>query len=278
MAPAPKPRSVRANKDLALKQRSDSATKESSLAWRLESAFDAAWPCLAQTEVGPWLCKLAGGISRRSNSANPQGPQAMLDAPALAAIAGVYAAAGQPALVRVLSVLDPEVDRVLDQASWSLEGGALTLIGSLDGGAATDGVDLTPAPSPEWLAALNAIHGRGPEASAAFAAILARLKAPAAFAAIRRDGRIVSAAYGVFHGGWLCVEAVATNPQFRGQGLASGVVSNLMARGRARGGQGACLQVSADNDAGRALYRKLGFDREAYRYHYRRGPFTESGV
>jgi N-acetylglutamate synthase len=30
------------------------------------------------------------------------------------------------------------------------------------------------------------------------------------------------------------------------------------------------LQVAADNVAGRALYRKLGFDTELYRYHYRR--------
>jgi ribosomal protein S18 acetylase RimI-like enzyme len=250
---------------------------DAALVWRLETAFDAAWPCLQQMPVGSWLCKVAGGVSRRSNSANPQGPDAPLDADGLAAIANVYAAAGQPAYVRVLSVLDPEVDRLLDRSGWSLEGGTLTLTGPLDG-AAPGGAELAPAPSPEWLAALNAINGRGPEASAAFAAILARLKAPAAFAAVRREGRIASAAYGALHDGWLCIEAVATDPGFRGQGLASDLTTSLMAWGRARGAQGACLQVSADNAAGRALYRKLGVGQEAYGYHYRRGPFTESGA
>ena len=278
MAPALEKRGAGANKDPALKQRSDSATKESELAWRLEAAFDVAWPCLEQTAVGPWLCKVAGRVSRRSNSANPQGPQALLDAQAMAAIAGVYAAARQPAYVRVLSVLDPEVDRALERAGWSLEGETLTLTGPLDGGAAADGAELTPVPTPEWLAALNAINGRGPEASVAFAAILAKLEAPAAFAAIRRDGRIASAAYGAVHDGWLCIEAVATDPGFRGQGLAGEVAASLMAWGKAKGGQGGCLQVSADNAAGRALYRKLGFGHQAYRYHYRRGPFTESGA
>jgi GNAT superfamily N-acetyltransferase len=214
---------------------------------------------------------MAGGVSRRSNSANPQAPDAVLDAPALAAIARVYAAARQPAYVRVLSVLDPQVDRFLDQAGWSLEGGTLTLAGPLDG-AAQGRADLIPSPSPEWLAALNAINGRGPEASAAFAAVLAKLEAPAAFAAVRREGRIASAAYGVLHAGWLCIEAVATDPEFRGQGLAAEVVSGLMAWSQAQGGQGACLQVSEDNAAGQALYRKLGLRQEAYRYHYRRAP------
>lgn len=254
----------------ALKQRSASANKDAlERAWRLETAFDAAWPCLEQTPVGSWLCKVGGGVSRRSNSANPVGPGAAMDGDIAARIAEVYAAAGQPPYVRVLSVLDPKVDRILDRAGWVLEGETLTLVGSLDG-AAQGGAELAAAPSPEWLAALNAINGRGPAAAAAFGAILARLKAPAAFAAVRRGGRIASAAYGVLHDGWLCVEAVATHPDFRGQGLGRDLVSGLMDWGRAHGGQGACLQVSADNPAGRALYAKLGLTDEAYRYHYRR--------
>jgi ribosomal protein S18 acetylase RimI-like enzyme len=74
------------------------------------------------------------------------------------------------------------------------------------------------------------------------------------------------------HGGWLCVEAVATDAAWRGRGLAGQAVEALMAWGAARGALAAGLQVQADNVAAQALYRRLGFARELYRYHYRRGP------
>jgi ribosomal protein S18 acetylase RimI-like enzyme len=255
----------------ALEQRSASANKDAALAWRLETAFAAAWPALTSVEMGLWLLKVAGGVSRRSNSANPLGHGSRLDQRFLQAFQRLYAIAGQPAYVRLPSMLDVSVDRLLEAEKWGREGESLTLITAL-AESSKGVVELDRVPSPEWLAALNALNGRGSDAGAAFTAIIGKIEIPAAFAAVRREGRIVSAAYGALHDGWVCIEAVVTDPQFRGQGLASEVVSDLMAWGGAQGGQGACLQVSADNAAGRALYRKLGFETEAYRYHYRRAP------
>jgi ribosomal protein S18 acetylase RimI-like enzyme len=105
-----------------------------------------------------------------------------------------------------------------------------------------------------------------------FDSVLARLAVPAAFAGVRREGRLVSAAYAAVGEGWLCLEAVATDPDWRGRGLAGRTVAALMAWGATEGARAAGLQVQADNASAQALYRRLGFERELYRYHYRKAP------
>jgi RimJ/RimL family protein N-acetyltransferase len=244
---------------------------DEALSWRLEAALDAAWPSLEATEVGGWMVKRANGVSRRSNSANPLGPDARLDSSATAAIQAIYRAAGRPAYVRIPSMLDSGVDAGLEHAGWSFEGESITLIGPLDGAGASD-AELWPSPSLEWLAASHEINGREAPLTEAFDAVLRRLQAPAVFTAVRRQDRIVALAYGVLHRGWLCVEAVGTGAPWRGQGLAAQAVSALMGWAAGQGAQGVCLQTEAHNHAAQALYRRLGIGRELHRYHYRRGP------
>jgi ribosomal protein S18 acetylase RimI-like enzyme len=148
----------------------------------------------------------------------------------------------------------------------------LTLIGPLDGKAPASEAELSSLPSPEWLLAQNRINGREGETAKVFDMVLAQVDVPAAYAAVRREGRIVSAAYAAASDGWLCLEAVATDPDWRGQGLAGETVSALMAWGAGQGARAAGLQVQADNPSAQALYRRLGVGRELYRYHYRKGP------
>ncbi len=217
------------------------------------------------------MVKRADGVSRRSNSANPLGPGAGLDSETTAAIQALYRAAARPAYVRVPSMLDPGVDAGLEHAGWSFEGESLTLIGPLDGPGPSD-ADLASSPTAEWLTASHAINGRAPDLAIAFEAVLRRITAPAAFSAVRQEGRIVALGYGAVHNGWLCVEAVGTDRDWRGQGLGGQTVSALMEWAAGQGATGACLQTQSENRPAQAMYARLGISRELYRYHYRRGP------
>jgi RimJ/RimL family protein N-acetyltransferase len=210
-------------------------------------------------------------VSRRANSANPSGAHARLTEAGIEGIEAVYRKLGQRTLVRLPSMLGEAPDRLLEGRGWAAEGDTLTLIGPLEGPVPAGEVELSILPSPEWLETLNRINGREGERAAVFDAVLALIDVPAAYAAVRREGRIVSAGYAAASDGWLCLEAVATDPQWRGRGLAGEMIAALMAWGTQQEARAVGLQVQADNAPAQALYRRLGIAHELYRYRYRAG-------
>lgn len=129
--------------------------------------------------------------------------------------------------------------------------------------------DLTAAPSADWLSARDRIGGSDGER---FAKMLTMIHDPAGFASVRVDGEIASLAYGVIHDRMLIVESVITDEAHRGQGLARQVVSGLIGWAVSRGVGDAALQVVADNEPARALYRRFGFGNHLYGYRYMRRP------
>ena len=212
-------------------------------------------------------------MSRRANSANPAGAHAALTGAVIERIEAVYDKLGQPTYVRLPSLLDPGCDRLLQARGYAQERASLTLIAppAAESRGPPDGaVALEPLPSAAWLEALNRINGREGEPAAVFDAVLERIDAPAAFAAVRREGQIVAGAYAALYDGWLCLEAVAVDPAWRRQGLGAAVVSALTGWGGRQGARACALQVGEDNAPALKLYRRLGFAQELYRYHYRR--------
>lgn len=241
------------------------------LAWRAERACFHGWPALEEARIGDWIARFGAGHTRRINSANPVTPYPADPAARIAEIEAAYRGWGLKPYVRLPSFLDPVFDTALERAGYAPEGDTITLYGDM-GEVATEAdrdVEILPAPSEAWLDSKAALSGFSPDDAEVFARVIGRLSQPAAFAALKVDERIVAQAYGALHGGLLAVAAVVTDERERGRGFGRRMLKGLFDWAAREGASGVCLQVEADNEAGMALYRRLGLTTELYRYHYR---------
>jgi len=121
--------------------------------------------------------------------------------------------------------------------------------------------------SADWFE-LAARRGRYADVPEVFRGLLARIGTDAGFALASIDGRPAATGLGVCDRGWLGVFAMATLPELRGRGAATGLLDALRSWALSRGATRAYLQVERDNGPALALYRRDGF-REVYGYHYR---------
>jgi ribosomal protein S18 acetylase RimI-like enzyme len=88
---------------------------------------------------------------------------------------------------------------------------------------------------------------------------LARTYLMGRYAGIRRDGRLVAMAGERLHPtGWTEISAVTTDPDHRGQGLATRLVLDVAHHVRERGDR-AMLHAAATNSTAIRLYEQLGF-------------------
>jgi len=216
---------------------------------------------------------LRGGQTRRANSVNPRGIASRRDlGDKIAVCVALYQAQGLPAIFRLPSMIEPELAALLDQLGYRAEGETRVLYADLAGPprARDPGVDLSPKPSEEWLAAMGDVQQYSAPLSRAYRQMLKGLAIPAIFSAIRVEGRIASLGYAAVHDGLACINSVATSPDRRRRGLSTKVITAALAWAQETGATGACLQVQADNAPAIALYGGMGFRTELYRYHYRR--------
>lgn len=248
------------------------------LVLRAEAACRAAWPALREATMDGWLLRFGGGHTNRTNSVNVVGPAAGDAAGKIAACEALYRAEGLRTVFRLSTAMpDPGLEEALDAAGYGAPFHASIVLhadlAALRPGPAEGAVLVEGRPAARWLDASAALAGLDARAAAMRARIVGALAVSAAFASVELDGAVVAQAYGAVSGGLVCLNAVVTAPEHRGRGLAGRAVAAVLGWAAHRqGAAGACLPVMADNPPALALYRRLGFERELSRYHYRASP------
>jgi GNAT superfamily N-acetyltransferase len=238
--------------------------------WQVDEACMNACPSKTNILLDGWLLRQSGGAVRRPNSLNPlRGRSGNLEQ-VIGHAESFYQSVAQKPIFRIPSIAN-EMDQPLDDRGYVTEGESLTLAAQVNPShfISHDRLKVSNQLSTEWLDARQRILGVSDEATHIFKEMSQLLLLPKLYVTNYHEGEIVSIAYGVLHAGLLVYESVATDEAFRGQGFGKDTVVRSMIWAHDQGIGAACFQVVADNDPAIALYKKIGFDQELYRYHCR---------
>jgi GNAT superfamily N-acetyltransferase len=241
-----------------------------ALALECERRIVNAWPSPSTLLIGDWVVRFANGYSGRANAASPIKHGAELDDATCDFIEQLYRGDGLPPCIRLTPlVAETTRARLLDRG-YRVRDASFGLIAGLDEVEPVVAADIeyTPLATQEWIAGVAA-RQEGTKANAAhLAAIVERVRVPAAFAALMIGGEPVAYGMSVAERGMAEIGSVVVDEAHRGQGLGRRIVAGLMSWARAMHCHSAYLQVDQKNAVALSLYRSLGY-RELYAYETR---------
>ncbi|CAB0568423.1 N-acetyltransferase [Corynebacterium diphtheriae] len=249
---------VRIDNPLMIKRLSPRTVRNADIR-AIEVATAKAFPGIEHTWCGQWLLRAGDGVTERSNSAAPLGPQALFTPVPYEEIKEFYRRHDLPALILVPERIAPAI----------LGDGPeiIVMTHPLDNVSEINDVhaEFLDQPDDEWL---ELYHFRG-KALPRHALELLRttIDGRMCFGRLKRDGKTVAITRGTITDGYLGYSAVEVAPEYRRQGLATELGAAMLAWGKAHGAHTAYLQVIESNAAGIGLYHKLGFV-EHHRHKY----------
>lgn len=249
---------VRIDNPLMIKRLSPRTVRNADIR-AIEVATAKAFPGIEHTWCGQWLLRAGDGVTERSNSAAPLGPQALFTPVPYEEIKEFYRRHNLPALILVPERIAPAIPGDGPEI--------IVMTHPLDNVSEIDDVhaEFLDQPDDDWL---ELYHFRG-KALPRHALELLRttIDGRMCFGRLKRDGKTVAITRGTITDSYLGYSAVEVAPEYRRQGLATKLGAAMLAWGKAHGAHTAYLQVIESNVVGIGLYHKLGFV-EHHRHKY----------
>lgn len=233
----------------------------------LEERSFNAWPALQTVFFNGWLFRLAGGYTKRANSANAADPGASFEG-VRGAAESFYKRHGIPVVFRLSPLAPPEADKELADAGYAFFDPTQVASASLAAAARHPSVSISSAASPAWLEGANAANDVTALQDELHRAMVRSIALPSAFATLHEQGEAVGFGLAVLERGAVGLYDIVVKPTQRRRGHGRALTRALMNWGREEGASSAYLQVREQNAPARRLYAELGFE-DLYRYHYR---------
>ena len=214
-----------------------------------------------------WLLRFGAGKAKRARSVNAVYPSTIALEQKIEHCEQAYGAARLPALFRITPFSEPnELDATLGARGY--ERFEETAVETATLAPATKPRAVIDLPLDEWVQAIGELRGSTHTQRAGHLTRLRLLPLPARPVALLRDEAIVATGLVVVEGGCAGLFDILTAESARRQGHARSIVTGLLAIAWELGARNAYLQVKADNEVARRLYRQFGFE-ERYLYWYR---------
>jgi len=245
-------------------------TDESALVLGCERRIVNAWPAVATLLVGDWVLRFANGYSGRANAATPLSYGAELDAEMLDLIEELYRADGLVPSIRLTPLVAEATRAAVLERGYRVKDKSFGMIGPLAGLAPSEEpeFEMEARAGAEWIAGCAALQTGVKTHAGNLAAILERIRLPAAFATWTVEGEPVAFGMSVAERGMAEIGLICVSPDHRGHGYGRSIVRGLMGWAAAKGCSDAYLQVEQGNAVALNLYGSLGF-RQLYAYETR---------
>jgi N-acetylglutamate synthase len=236
----------------------------------LEERALNAWPAPQTHLMAGWALRVAGGYTKRANSANALRADAASVAAILPEVEALYARHSLPPLFRLSPLAPPGSDTLLAAAGYRALDPTLVMRRPLPAAEAAPSGDvrIDPAGGQAWLDGFAAANRVPDDSRVLHDRIVGGILAQAGFATLYHGAEPVGYALGVLERGALGLFDVVIAEGLRRRGHGRHLTETLLAWGAEHGATQAYLQVVASNAPARALYTQLGFA-QAYAYQYR---------
>lgn len=237
----------------------------------LERAGLACWPGIETEWDGGWVRRAANGYTQRANSVQSLDPADEADAEArIATAVAWFRARNIRPTFRVTPLAGPRVVAALDAAGWAQIDDSHVFAMELGSIEPDPRADICGILDPVFLAAQASLQGYPADRAERLRAVLEHVDVPAVGIVVRDAGGepvasgLFDVADGIVYAG-----NIVTAAAHRRQGFGAALMRTGLAWGRSADARFAALNVAADNPAGQALYRSLGYERQHdYTYRY----------
>lgn len=236
----------------------------------VERAGLKGWPGIEVEWDGSWVRRAANGYTQRANSVQSLDPRDDADAAArVAAAVDWFENRGIRPTFRVTPLAGPNIVAALDAAGWDTVDNSHLFAMELGSTEPDPRGSLYDLLDPIFLSVQQQLRGYSDEKLGKLRALLSVVESPGKGIVLRStEGEPVATALMVVADGIVITGNVITDSSQRRMGYGAAMMRTGLAWARSAGATVAALNVGADNPAGQALYRRLGYERQ-YDYVYR---------
>jgi len=234
----------------------------------IEYAGFRSWPAFEESEADGVVLRYSHGHTKRANSANILLQQKGDYATLVSRCEEYFKDKGLPCIFRLPSFCNNQkLDSYLEVMGYKSMDRSLILYRSLED-SFFDSPSFAVKNSDKWMESYCQISAIDISSQKAHLEILKRIKDKVLMAVLLENEVEISCCIGVISNGYFGLFDFVTKKSARNMGYGTKLLNGMLRWAMSNGATKASIQVMADNEPARNLYKKLGYQ-PCYEYWYR---------